>query len=71
MQQSNIGIQVYSFPSRGQMKRFKRVAWIVLDSAGIGEMPDAAEWGDAGSDTLGHVIGFEKPHLPVPQKHSE
>jgi len=53
------------------MKRFKRVAWIVLDSAGIGEMPDAAEWGDAGSDTLGHVIGFEKPHLPVPQKHSE
>lgn len=30
----------------------KRVFLIVLDSVGIGEMPDAAEYGDAGSNTL-------------------
>ena len=34
---------------------FRRVIWIVLDSVGIGEMPDAAQYGDAGSDTLGHI----------------
>ena len=33
----------------------RRVTLVVLDSLGMGEMPDAAEWGDAGSDTLGHV----------------
>lgn len=31
----------------------KRVFWIVLDSAGCGDAPDAQEFGDAGSDTLG------------------
>jgi phosphopentomutase len=36
--------------------RFDRVALIVLDSVGIGEMPDAARFGDAGSDTLGHIL---------------
>lgn len=30
----------------------KRVFLIVLDSVGIGEMPDAAEYGDAGSNTI-------------------
>ena len=30
---------------------FPRVTWIVLDSVGAGEMPDAAAYGDAGSDT--------------------
>ena len=34
---------------------FERVIWIVLDSVGIGELPDAAAYGDAGRDTLGHV----------------
>jgi len=41
---------------------------VVLDSAGIGEMPDAGDWGDAGSDTLGHVIGKERPNLANLQK---
>jgi phosphopentomutase len=50
------------------MQRFKRVVVIVLDSVGIGEMPDAADWGDAGSDTLGHVLAKEKPNLPNLQK---
>jgi phosphopentomutase len=34
---------------------FQRVIWIVLDSVGIGEMPDAAAYGDKGSDTLGNL----------------
>lgn len=42
---------------------FKRVIWIVLDSVGIGEMPDAARYGDAGSDTLGHIAQSRKLHL--------
>lgn len=34
----------------------KRVIWIVLDSVGIGEEPDADQYGDKGSDTLGHIM---------------
>lgn len=34
-----------------------RVTLIVADSLGVGEMPDAAEWGDTGADTLGHIAG--------------
>lgn len=41
---------------------------MVLDSAGIGEMPDAANWGDAGADTLGHILESRKVHLPNLQK---
>jgi phosphopentomutase len=50
------------------MARFKRMVLIVLDSVGIGEMPDAAEWGDAGSDTIGHILAVECPRLPNLQK---
>ncbi|HXF43115.1 MAG TPA: hypothetical protein VNK26_05190, partial [Pyrinomonadaceae bacterium] len=38
------------------LRAFNRVCLIVLDSVGIGEMPDAAEWGDSGADTLGHTL---------------
>lgn len=41
---------------------------MVLDSAGIGEMPDAADWGDAGADTLGHILESRKVDLPNLQK---
>lgn len=34
---------------------FKRVFLIVMDSVGIGEAPDAAEFNDVGADTLGHI----------------
>jgi phosphopentomutase len=34
----------------------KRAAIIVLDGVGIGQAPDAAAYGDTGSDTLGHVV---------------
>ena len=33
----------------------KRTFLIVLDSVGIGAMPDAADWGDEGSNTLGVI----------------
>ena len=33
----------------------KRAIIIVTDSMGIGEMPDAADYGDKGADTLGHI----------------
>ena len=34
----------------------KKAIIIVLDSVGIGELPDAANYGDKGADTLGHII---------------
>ena len=37
---------------------------IVLDGAGVGDAPDADAYGDAGSDTLGHVIRRKRPSLP-------
>ena len=40
------------------MTTFKRVFLIVLDSVGIGAAPDAAEYDDAGADTLGHIAEF-------------
>src|SRR6267143_679807 len=44
-----------------------RVALIVLDGLGIGEAPDTAQYGDAGSDTLGNVAravgGLKLPYL--------
>src|SRR5215472_15389289 len=43
---------------------FRRVIWIVLDSVGIGEMPDAAAYGDAGSDTLGNIARLRGLKLP-------
>jgi phosphopentomutase len=39
----------------------KRAAIIVLDGVGIGEAPDAAAYGDVGSDTLGHVVAANAP----------
>jgi phosphopentomutase len=44
--------------------RFERVIWIVLDSVGIGELPDAADYGDVGRDTLGHIAQSRELRLP-------
>lgn len=41
---------------------------MVLDSAGIGEMPDAADWGDAGADTLGNILKSRTVNLPNLQR---
>src|SRR5271167_4103424 len=43
---------------------FERVIWIVLDSVGIGEMPDAGKYGDRGSDTLGNIARARPMRLP-------
>ena len=42
----------------------KKAIVIVLDSVGIGELPDAANYGDKGADTLGHIINTCHPKLP-------
>src|SRR5438128_5435299 len=46
------------------IKEFERNFWIVLDSVGIGELPDAAEYGDVGRNTLGHIA--ESRPLKIP-----
>lgn len=46
------------------MAQFNRITLIVLDGAGIGAMPDAPEWGDAGSDTFGHICESRQLKLP-------
>lgn len=38
---------------------------VVMDSVGVGEMPDAARFGDEGSDTLGHIIEAY-PDIKIP-----
>jgi len=48
--------------------KFNRVCLMVLDSAGIGEMPDAAAGGDAGADTLGHILESRTVDLPNLQR---
>ncbi len=49
------------------MQDINRVILIVLDSVGVGEMPDACEYGDEGSNTLGNIAarcgGLKLPHL--------
>lgn len=49
------------------MAVFKRIFTIVIDSLGIGAMPDALSFGDAGTDTLGHISErmdtFDIPNL--------
>ncbi|MDD3225704.1 MAG: phosphopentomutase [Clostridium sp.] len=47
------------------MKPFKRVNIIVMDSVGIGEMPDSKEFGDVGVNTLAH-IAEKKNGLYIP-----
>ncbi|MDP2998797.1 MAG: phosphopentomutase [Bryobacterales bacterium] len=43
---------------------FQRIVWVVLDSVGVGEMPDAANYGDAGSDTIGNIARARPLALP-------
>lgn len=46
------------------MEKFDRVIWIVLDSVGIGALPDAADYGDVGRNTLGHIADYRPLKLP-------
>ena len=49
------------------MKKYKRIFTVVIDSLGVGALPDAANYGDAGTDTLGHIAqamdSFRIPNL--------
>src|SRR5271170_8023149 len=46
------------------MASFERIIWIVLDSVGIGELPDAADYDDVGRNTLGHIAKSRPLALP-------
>nr|MDH3177247.1 phosphopentomutase [Bacillus pumilus] len=47
--------------------QYKRIFLVVMDSVGIGEAPDAAEFNDVGADTLGHIAekmnGLHMPNM--------
>jgi phosphopentomutase len=45
--------------------KFTRIIWIVLDSVGIGPLPDAAEYGDVGRNTLGHIAESRPLQIPT------
>jgi phosphopentomutase len=47
------------------MAAFSRVIWIVLDSVGIGALPDAADYGDVGRSTLGHIAESRALKIPM------
>jgi phosphopentomutase len=46
------------------MASFERIIWIVLDSVGIGALPDAADYDDVGRNTLGHIAKSRLLALP-------
>src|SRR5580704_1237736 len=43
---------------------FDRVVWVVLDSVVIGALPDAADYGDVGRNTLGHIAESRPLNIP-------
>lgn len=46
------------------MSAFERIIWAVLDSVGIGALPDAADYGDVGRNTLGHIAESRPLRIP-------
>lgn len=51
------------------MKRYKRIFVVVLDSLGVGALPDAPQFGDEGVDTFGHIAeAARKLDIPNLQK---
>ena len=54
--------------------KYQRIFVIVLDSVGMGYMPDAAKFGDEGADTLGHLGKYlhedKMPHLRSPVSYT-
>jgi phosphopentomutase len=47
------------------MAKFDRVIWVVLDSVGIGALPDAGDYGDVGRNTLGHIAESRPLWIPT------
>src|ERR1700752_3396737 len=64
MLQSRIGQAAQELSESSAMATWDRVIWIVLDSVGIGELPDAAEYGDVGRNTLGHIAESRPLQIP-------
>jgi phosphopentomutase len=52
-------------PGSAAEARPRRVIVIVMDSVGIGELPDAAAYGDEGSNTLGNISAHVRLQLPT------
>ena len=56
-----------SWPGGGASSMVRRTIVLVLDSGGIGELPDAGRYGDEGSSTIPHVAaavgGLRLPNL--------
>src|SRR6185436_1120980 len=50
---------------RSRSAIFSRVIVIVLDSVGIGELPDASAYGDEGSNTLGNIAARVPLKIPA------
>ena len=50
------------------MAAFERIIWVVLDSVGIGALPDADAYGDVGRNTLGHIAESRPLQLPNLQR---
>lgn len=47
------------------MKKYKRIFVVVMDSLGIGAMPDAKKFGDENTDTFGHIVSsYGKLNIP-------
>ncbi len=46
------------------IQTMRRAIVLVCDSLGVGELPDAADFGDVGSNTLGHILRDQSPRLP-------
>jgi phosphopentomutase len=61
-------VNVLADLTMAKSNHFNRIVLIVLDGAGIGAMPDAPEWGDAGSDTFGHICASRYVGLPNLQR---
>jgi phosphopentomutase len=47
------------------MSSIQRVIWVVLDSVGIGALPDAGDYNDIGRSTLGHIAESRPIHIPT------
>src|ERR1019366_5678494 len=54
-----------SYMRHNQRSMSRRAIVIVCDSLGAGELPDAKDFGDEGSNTLGHVLESQHPNLPT------
>lgn len=58
-----------NYYERADISMIKRVIWIILDSVGIGELPDAADFGDVGANTLGNIAkkmgGINVPNMTL------